>query len=72
MVTPVLHVLPLTIRSTHIPMIALLLRDFRDFDDIRRCYKPVVLKAFLQMNSGKFLFACGALNGSLLRRLRLA
>ena len=72
MVTPVLHVLPLTIRSTHIPMIALLLRDFRDFDDIRRCYKPVKLKAFLQMNSGTFFFACGALNGSLLHRLRLA
>ena len=31
MVTAVLHVLPLTIRSTHIPMIALLLRAFRDF-----------------------------------------
>ena len=53
-------------------MFALLLRAFRDFDDIRRCYKPVVLKAFLQMNSGKILFACGALNGSLLHRLRLA
>jgi len=40
-------------------MFALLLRAFRDFDDIRRCYKPVVLNALLQMNSGKFLFACG-------------
>ena len=31
MFTPVLHVLPLTICSTHLPMIALLLRAFRDF-----------------------------------------
>ena len=31
MVAPVLHVLPLTIRSTHIPMITLLLRAFRDY-----------------------------------------
>ena len=44
-------------------MFALLLRVFRDFDDIRRCYKPIVLKALLQMNSGKknslFFIACG-------------
>jgi len=53
-------------------MFALLLRVFRDFDDIRRCYKPIVLKALLQMNSGNFFSACGALNGSLLHRLRLA
>ena len=54
MVTAVLHVLPLTIRSTHIPMIAHLLRAFRDFDVVRRCYKPVVLKAFLQRAMAKF------------------
>ena len=48
MVTPVLHVLPLTICSTHVPMIALLLRAFRDLDVVRRCYKPVVHEAFSQ------------------------
>ena len=39
MVTPVLHVLPLTIRSPYLSMIALLvLCAFRDFDVVRRCY----------------------------------
>ena len=54
MVTAVLHVLPLTIRSPYLSMIALLLRAFRDFDVVRRCYKPVVLKAFLQRAVAKF------------------
>ena len=53
MVTPVLHVLPL--RSPYLYMIALLvLCAFRDFDVVRRCYKPVVLKAFLQRAMAKF------------------
>ena len=39
MVTPVLHVLQLTIRSPYLYMIALLvLCAFRDFDVVRRCY----------------------------------
>ena len=54
MFTPELHVLPLTIRSAYLPMIALLLRALRDLDDVRRCYKPVVLKAFLQRAAAKF------------------
>ena len=49
-----LHVLPLTFRSPDLPMIALLLRAFRDFDVVRRCYKPVMLKAFLQRAMAKF------------------
>ena len=35
MVTPVLHVMPLIIRSPYLSMIALLLRAFRDFDVVR-------------------------------------
>ena len=69
MVTPVLHVLPLTIRSTHIPMIALLLRAFRDFDVVRT--RPSCTRLF-RREQGKFFFACGALNGSLHHRLRRA
>ena len=48
MFTPVLHVLPLTIRSAYLPMIALLLRAFSDFDYVRTCYKPFVHRAFAQ------------------------
>ena len=73
MVTPVLHVLPLTIRSTHIPMITLLLRAFRDFSERHQCATmPVVDEAFLQSTVAKNVFACGALNGSLHHRLRRA
>ena len=71
LVAPVLHVLPLTIHSPYLSMIALLLRAFRDFDVVRRCYKPVVHKAFRREQQQFFLrlrraegssyttFACG-------------
>ena len=54
MFTPVLHVLPLTIRSAYLPMIALLLRAFSEFDSVRTCYKPFVHKAFSQRTVAKF------------------
>ena len=72
MVTPVLHVLPLTIRSPYLSMIALLLHAFRDFDLVRRCYKPVVHAAFSQRAEANFSSPAQALNGSLHHRLRRA
>ena len=54
MFTLVLHVLPLTIRSADLPMIALLLRALRDLDDIWRCYKPDMHKAFSQRAAAIF------------------
>ena len=64
MVSPVLHVLPLTIRSAYFPMIALLLRAFRDLWSSPRCWKPIVHQVFSQGMVGKNFFACGALNSS--------
>ena len=64
MVSPVLHVLPLTIRSAYFPMIALLLRAFRDLWSSPRCWKLIGHQVFSQGMVGKKFFACGALNSS--------
>ena len=64
MVSPVLHVLPLTIRSAYFPMIALLLRAFRDLWSSPRCWKLIGHQVFSHGMVGKKFFACGALNSS--------
>ena len=71
MVTPVLHVLPLTFRSPDLP-IAVLLRAFRDSFERQSATMPVVDEVFLQSTVAKIFFACGALTGSILHRLRRA
>ena len=72
MVTPVLHVLPLTICSTHVPMIALLLRAFRTFCEGQGVTMPFVDEAFSQSTAAKNFLACGALKLFFHFRLRRA
>jgi hypothetical protein len=48
MVSPVMHVLPLAIRSAYFPMIALLQRAFRDLRSLPTCWKPIVHQVFSQ------------------------
>ena len=72
MVSPVLHVLPLTIRSAYFPMIALLLRAFRDLCSLPRCWKPIVHQVFSQGMVGKKFFALRRAEQFFSNRLRRA
>ena len=69
MVTPVLHVLPLTFRLIfQLLFCCVLSGTFLSATNVM----PVVDEAFLQSTVAKNVFACGALNGSLHHRLRRA
>ena len=71
MVTPVLHVLPLTFRLIFQLLFCCVLSG--TFSERHQCATmPVVDEAFLQSTVAKNVFACGALNGSLHHRLRRA
>ena len=72
MFTPVLHVLPLTIRSPDLPNCSSAVCIQELFLSAKAATMPVVDEVFFAEHSGIFFLACGALKGSLLHRLRRA
>ena len=72
MVTPVLHVLPLTIRSPDLPNCSSAVCIQELFLSAKAATMPVVDELFLQSTVANFFFACGALNGFHHLRLRRA